>query len=127
MSQDEQIQTNCKRFREESGRTQQEVAEAIGQSIDAVRSWEQKKRVPERDSLVKLARLYGRTMEHFFMDEPPASTATQPAYAVSWKISGKAPAGLQQELDAAKEQILRKYNPAYAHRQTRIKKHLHRR
>jgi transcriptional regulator with XRE-family HTH domain len=127
MSGDEQIQANCKRFREEAGLTQQQVAEAIGQAIDTVRSWEQKKRTPERDSLARLAKLYGRTMEHFFMTEPPAAAAQKPDYAVSFKVSGNAPPGMREDAEAMKEQLLRKYNPEYAHKQARAKKQLHRR
>jgi transcriptional regulator with XRE-family HTH domain len=124
MGDTEQIQINCKRFREEADMTQQAVAEATGMSIDVVRAWEQKRRKPELDSVVKLAKLYGRRIEEFFMPEPPpAARKDKPAYAASFKITGSPPPGLKEELEA----VLRKYNPEYAHKQARIKKQLHRR
>jgi transcriptional regulator with XRE-family HTH domain len=126
MTATELLKRNCKLFREQSGMTQQAVADAIGKSIDAVRSWEQTtkdKRAPERDSLMVLARLYGRPMDHFFMETPPpAVIAVQPEYEVRFKSVGPVPRGYLEELEA----VRRKWTPDRMSEHTDIKKQLKR-
>lgn len=122
MSADEQIQSNCARFRKEAGLTQQAVAEETGLSIDIVRAWEQGRRTPERDSIVRLSRLYGRPFEHFLMAAPPPSRVqAKPEFEVRTKIVGNAPPGLEEAL----QETIRRFTPAYAHEQAKIKKQLH--
>lgn len=65
------IVENIKTFREEAGYTQQHLAELADVSVDGVRKWEGKRGAPDRDSLEKLAAAFGRTMDDFFLKDPP--------------------------------------------------------
>lgn len=103
------IQENCKRFRAESGFSQQQIAERIGQSIDSVRAWEQGRRTPDRDSMLKLARLWGRSMEDFFSEDPPPPRLTErPPWEVIFKLKGEPPEGLLAELEAVRDKYASK-------------------
>ncbi len=52
------IGTNIKGFREERKLTQEQVAEALGVTFQAVSSWERDEYRPETDKLIKLAELF---------------------------------------------------------------------
>ncbi len=52
------IGTNIKSFREERKLTQEQVAEALGVTFQAVSSWERDEYRPETDKLIKLAELF---------------------------------------------------------------------
>ena len=49
------IGTNIKRLREERRYTQEQIAEALGISFQAVSSWERDEYKPDTDKLMKLA------------------------------------------------------------------------
>ena len=49
------IGTNIKRLREERRYTQEQIAEALGISFQAVSSWERDEYKPDTDKLIKLA------------------------------------------------------------------------
>ena len=50
--------SNVRRFREGSGLTQEQVAEKIGVTFQAVSSWERDEYKPDTDKLIKLAELF---------------------------------------------------------------------
>ena len=52
-----------KMFRTESGLTQEELAEKLGVSRQAVAKWERGESVPDIESCVKLADIYGTTVD----------------------------------------------------------------
>lgn len=99
------IAANCKRFRQEAGMTQEEVAVFGGFSIDAVRNWEYKRRTPERDTLSKLARLYKRSRDDFYMKVPPPASPV--GFMARTKIVGEPPPGFEDEL----AELVKKYSP----------------
>jgi AbrB family looped-hinge helix DNA binding protein len=55
--------SRLKMFSTNSGLTQEEVAERIGVSRQAVAKWERGESVPDIDSCMKLAELYGTTVD----------------------------------------------------------------
>jgi transcriptional regulator with XRE-family HTH domain len=82
MTDTEQAQENCKRFREETGMSQEKVAVAIGVTVDAVRGWEQKKRGFRAGNIKALAELYGRSMEDFYSAAPPPAPGLSKRYVL---------------------------------------------
>ena len=111
MSTDENIQRNCKRFREEAGISQQDAANAAKISVDAIRNWEQGRRTPERDSLIALSRLYGRPVDDFFLEEPPAKRANV-VPSVEFEAHFKNVKGVTlPEIEADLEALRRKWPP----------------
>ncbi len=55
--------SRLKMFRTESGLTQEELAEKIGVSRQAVAKWERGESVPDVESCIKLAEIYGTTVD----------------------------------------------------------------
>ena len=55
--------SRLKRFRTQSGRTQEELAEKLGVSRQAVAKWERGESVPDIDCCMKLAEIYGVTVD----------------------------------------------------------------
>ncbi len=66
---------NFKLFRKKSGFTQEEVAEKLGVSRQAVAKWENGDTTPDIEFCIQLAELYGTTLDALvcqeFMDEDP--------------------------------------------------------
>ena len=52
------IGTNIKSLREERKLTQEQVAEALGVTFQAVSSWERDEYKPDTDKLIKLAEIF---------------------------------------------------------------------
>ena len=52
------IGTNIKGIREERGLTQEQIAEALGVSFQAVSSWERDEYKPDTDRVIKLAEVF---------------------------------------------------------------------
>ena len=52
------IGTNIRDLREERGYTQEQVAEAVGVTFQAVSAWERDEYKPETDNLLKLAEIF---------------------------------------------------------------------
>ncbi len=55
--------SRLKRFRTQSGMTQEELAEKLGVSRQAVAKWERGESVPDIDCCMKLAEIYGVTVD----------------------------------------------------------------
>ena len=55
--------SRLKRYRTESGMTQEELAEKLGVSRQAVAKWERGESIPDIDSCMKLADIYGTTVD----------------------------------------------------------------
>ena len=76
--------------RKRSGMSQEELAEKVGVSRQAVSKWELGDAVPELDKLVALARVFGVTTDWLLSEEEPAPEPetpprqTQTAAAPSW-------------------------------------------
>ena len=60
------------RFRKESGLSQEEVAEKIGVSRQAVSKWERTEASPDTDNLIALAGLYGVSLDSLVFGSQPA-------------------------------------------------------
>lgn len=56
-----QLATKLKALREKYGFLQKEVAEGIGVSVPIISNYEKGKKMPSRDTLLKLAKFYGIT------------------------------------------------------------------
>ena len=57
------------RARRRAGLLQREVAEALGVSTGAVAMWDTGERKPRADTLVKLAALYGTTVDELLRED----------------------------------------------------------
>jgi transcriptional regulator with XRE-family HTH domain len=62
---DRQLATKLKEFRERAGLNQTEVAMKLGFTQSAVNQYENGKRTPNFETLVKLAEIYGCTINDF--------------------------------------------------------------
>lgn len=100
----ETIQENVRRFRKESGLTQQRLADEAGVSVDAVRKWEAGRGVPDRESITKLAAVFGRKMDDFNMKDPPPP-AERKAPVFSLKVAEGAPDELRKLAEDYIEQL----------------------
>ena len=60
------IRANLIRLRQQSGKTQSDIAKYCGKSENAVGSWEQGYSLPDIVTLAKLARLYGVTIDQMY-------------------------------------------------------------
>jgi len=70
-------------YRKQQGLSQEELAERIGVSRQAVSKWERAESSPDTDNLIELARLYGVSLDSLlFTDEP---TKKDPASAEEHK------------------------------------------
>lgn len=83
--------------------TQQEVAAELGVAVHTVDSWERKNKIPRGDTLVAMARLYGRRADEFFAE---AHSATP---GVVFSASEDLPPELRKEAVVAARNINRKY------------------
>lgn len=63
------IRANLRRLRIEAGKTQLDIAKFCGKSENAVGSWEQGLSLPDIVTLVKLARLYGVTLDYMYGED----------------------------------------------------------
>lgn len=50
------------------GRTQQEIADALGVGVSTIGMYERGERIPKDDIKVLLANLYGKTVQQIFFD-----------------------------------------------------------
>jgi transcriptional regulator with XRE-family HTH domain len=108
MTENEVIQLNCKRFREESGMTQQQLADESGISIDAIRAYEGKRRTPDRPRLKLLADTLGRKMDDFTLENPPPpNPESRPPIAL--KVGPHAPADIRKRAEEYAKQLNREY------------------
>ena len=66
-------------YRKNSGLSQEELAERIGVSRQAVSKWERSEASPDTDNLIALARLYGVTLDELIngKSEPSGETADE--------------------------------------------------
>jgi len=102
------IATNCKRFRDEAGLTQEEVAARADLSHASVSRYETGRSVPDRDSMRKLAALYGRTVEHFYLSDPPPPVVRMPAVRLKVETDGEVPTDIMEEVRVFQRGIDRK-------------------
>lgn len=76
----ETVRRNVRAFREAVDMTQQEVAEAAGISAASLYRYEAGKSLPDRDALRALASVFGRAVDDFFEDKPPAPDPSRQKY-----------------------------------------------
>lgn len=57
--------------REKAGMTQSEVAKALGVNQSAVSFWESGRNLPRGKQMVKLAKLYGVTVDELLREDEP--------------------------------------------------------
>ncbi len=69
---------NVKRFREESGLSQSELAAMVGVVENTIRKWEQFDRVPSTELLMRLASELERPVEDFGKENPSKGKKIQP-------------------------------------------------
>ncbi len=76
------------RLRKEHGYTQESLAEALGLSRQAVSKWESSQSFPETEKLLKLAEIYGCTLDELVTGKNPEEPATKekPKVRVSEKM-----------------------------------------
>ena len=66
------IGSNIKTFREEHKLTQEQVADKIGVTFQAVSSWERDAYKPDTDKLLRLAELFDVSLSALVEDKPKA-------------------------------------------------------
>lgn len=66
------------RFRRERGLSQEQLAEKIGVSRQAISKWESGASTPELEKLLALSACFGVTLDALVNDEPTASEAKSP-------------------------------------------------
>ena len=66
---------NINRLRTERGMNQEELAEALAVSRQSISKWETDASVPELEKLVKLARLFGVTLDELVSGKGPEEEA----------------------------------------------------
>jgi transcriptional regulator with XRE-family HTH domain len=122
MTEAEIIQRNCKRFREEASLTQEQLAQRIEMSTDAVRKWEQGRGTPGRDALAAMARAFGRSMDDFYQESPPppkTPPVAEPPMVFALKVVDK---DADPELRREAEEFLRRLNQKHLERVEALKK-----
>jgi transcriptional regulator with XRE-family HTH domain len=67
----ENVRVNLKRFREERGLKQEDVAKILEISVDNLRRYEQGSRQPGIGILQRLVTIYGHSTNDFFVENPP--------------------------------------------------------
>lgn len=65
-------------LRRRSGLSQEQAAERLGVSRQAVSKWEGGQSVPEADKLAALSRLYGVTTDYLLLEDAPGPAAAPP-------------------------------------------------
>ena len=65
------IRLNLINLRYKAGKTQADIADLTGKSINAVGSWEQGLSLPDIYTLYRLAKYYNVSMEYFYEHETP--------------------------------------------------------
>ena len=77
---DEQIAERLQKIRKEHGYSQEQLADELGVSRQAVSKWERGEASPDTDNLIALARLYNITVDELLYEEffrqPPAKDGT---------------------------------------------------
>lgn len=93
------------RLREQRGLTQQEVAEELGVSRQAVSQWEAGKTFPSMEKQLALSRLYGVSLEELYRDGAAQDKEVEPEAAPEEAppIAGDAP-----EMSGPKAELSRK-------------------
>lgn len=77
-------------LRKERGFSQEELADRLGISRQAVSKWEQALSSPDLDNLVRLAQLYGLPLDELVcVDAPPAAKLPQGAVDGAGERSGE--------------------------------------
>lgn len=64
---------HLKRLRERQRFTQEEVANAVSVSRSTVAMWETGKTLPRGETMIKLADLFGCTIDELYSRDPPTS------------------------------------------------------
>ena len=59
-------------YRKKMGLSQEELAEQIGVSRQAVSKWERAEASPDTDNLIELSKIYGVTLDEMMLGERPA-------------------------------------------------------
>lgn len=65
-------------LRRQNGLSQEQAAERLDVSRQAVSKWESGQAVPDPDKLIKLSKLYGVTTDYLLMEDAPEESAAQP-------------------------------------------------
>ncbi len=80
------------RLRRAQNITQEELAERLGISRQAVSKWESNLAYPETDKLLSLSRLYGCTVDYLLTGEtPPSQASAQAAPASETQVASESP------------------------------------
>lgn len=72
------LQEKIYQLRKSKGMSQEELAEKVGVTRQAVSKWEMGSSVPELDTLVALARCFGVTTDYLLSEDAPSQTEEAP-------------------------------------------------
>ena len=76
---DEQIIQRLCKLRKEHGYSQEQLADELGVSRQAVSKWERGEASPDTDNLIALARLYNISVDDLLFEKPSAEVTAPPA------------------------------------------------
>ena len=87
------IGEKIKTLRRKHGLTQEQLAEKLGISRQALSKWEADASIPDTENVIRLARLFDITTDHLLLDTPLAPTAPpmskrHPMRIVGWCAMG---------------------------------------
>lgn len=83
------MKIKLRKYREERGLTQQEIAKAIGKSFRTIQSWERDESYPNAEYVWKLCEFFGTDPNDFlgWYDEHPADASSPPSDPMERELS----------------------------------------
>lgn len=82
------IGEKLKILRRQHGLTQEQLAEKLGVSRQALSKWESDASVPDTENIIRLAHLFDITTDHLLLDAPPSPPAPVPPRRRTLRIIG---------------------------------------
>ena len=104
------VVANLKKFRDAVGMTTEQAAQHAKLSLDSLRRWEAGGTMPHAEALRALGKIYGHTMDDFYLESPPPANLvdrveiqlmTLPGVDVPKELLD----GIQKKLDEANEKL----------------------
>ena len=119
LTRDALVRENIRRFREEAGFSQQDLALRTSVPLDAIRRYESgARRAIDAIELQAIATATGHTMDHFFLtDPPPTDPARIPVFAILIDPHAEVGDEMRRELENFVAGLNARYHEESARRQ----------
>ena len=73
-------------LRKKSGLSQEQLAEQLDVSRQAISKWESGKAVPESNTLISISKFFNVTLDYLMKEDAPAASETEPAQCEEKKL-----------------------------------------